>query len=123
MSVGLNPPEDALVKELSETFGIKLNHHNFCSTNPFNPIETITCGHLCEWCISGTNRYTGVGSNCQRGHVPFRASCFHIRRGKLNKERIYPEERNVEGVEPRVGVFVCHCGANIGRVVDVPFGR
>ncbi len=21
---------------------------------------------------------------------------------------------------PRVGVFVCHCGANIGRVVDVP---
>ncbi len=24
------------------------------------------------------------------------------------------------GEEPRVGVFVCHCGANIGRVVDVP---
>ena len=22
--------------------------------------------------------------------------------------------------EPRIGVFVCHCGANIGRIVDVP---
>ena len=22
--------------------------------------------------------------------------------------------------QPKIGVFVCHCGANIGRVVDVP---
>ena len=22
--------------------------------------------------------------------------------------------------EPRIGVFVCHCGINIGGVVDVP---
>ncbi|MCJ2540694.1 MAG: hypothetical protein LN414_05445, partial [Candidatus Thermoplasmatota archaeon] len=32
----------------------------------------------------------------------------------------YPEERDVEGEEPRIGVFVCHCGTNIGGVVDVP---
>ncbi|MCL0077280.1 4Fe-4S dicluster domain-containing protein, partial [Dehalococcoidia bacterium] len=42
------------------------------------------------------------------------------RRGKLSKERMYPPERDVSEEEPRVGVFVCHCGANIGRVVDVP---
>ena len=33
---------------------------------------------------------------------------------------MYPQERDVSGEEPKVGVFVCHCGANIGRVVDVP---
>jgi heterodisulfide reductase subunit A len=42
------------------------------------------------------------------------------RRGKLAKERIYPPERDVSEEETRVGVFVCHCGANIGRVIDVP---
>jgi heterodisulfide reductase subunit A len=42
------------------------------------------------------------------------------RRGKLAREREYPSERDVSEEETRVGVFVCHCGANIGRVVDVP---
>jgi heterodisulfide reductase subunit A len=42
------------------------------------------------------------------------------RRGKLSKERVYPPERDVSQEEVRVGVFACHCGANIGRVVDIP---
>jgi heterodisulfide reductase subunit A len=42
------------------------------------------------------------------------------RRGKLDTERIYPEERDVSEEEVKVGVFTCHCGANIGRVVDIP---
>jgi heterodisulfide reductase subunit A len=33
---------------------------------------------------------------------------------------VYPEERDVTKEEPRVGVYVCHCGANIGRIVNVP---
>jgi len=33
---------------------------------------------------------------------------------------VYPAEKNVSGEEAKVGVFVCRCGANIGRVVDVP---
>ncbi|MCK4445098.1 MAG: CoB--CoM heterodisulfide reductase iron-sulfur subunit A family protein, partial [Thermoplasmata archaeon] len=32
----------------------------------------------------------------------------------------YPPEIDVAGQEPRIGVFVCHCGINIGGVVDVP---
>ena len=42
------------------------------------------------------------------------------RRGDLARDRVYPPERDVSREEPRVGVFVCHCGSNIGRVVDVP---
>ncbi|MGW8321586.1 MAG: CoB--CoM heterodisulfide reductase iron-sulfur subunit A family protein, partial [Thermodesulfobacteriota bacterium] len=34
-----------------------------------------------------------------------------------------PPEKDVEGLAPRVGVFVCHCGVNIGSVVDVPAVR
>ena len=32
----------------------------------------------------------------------------------------YPPEKDVSGREPRIGVFVCHCGINIGGVVNVP---
>jgi heterodisulfide reductase subunit A len=35
-------------------------------------------------------------------------------------ERQYPAEKDVAAEAPRVGVFVCHCGTNIGKVVDVP---
>jgi heterodisulfide reductase subunit A-like polyferredoxin len=34
--------------------------------------------------------------------------------------REYPPERGVSEEEPRIGVFVCHCGINIGGVVNVP---
>jgi heterodisulfide reductase subunit A-like polyferredoxin len=40
-------------------------------------------------------------------------------RGTLISEIQYPEERSVQGEEPRIGVFVCHCGINIAGVVDV----
>ena len=55
---------------------------------------------------------SGAGALC--------GQLLDYRRGKLARERIYPPERDVSEEEPRVGVFVCHCGANIGRVVDVP---
>jgi heterodisulfide reductase subunit A len=32
----------------------------------------------------------------------------------------FPAERDIGGEEPRIGIFVCHCGINIGSVVDVP---
>jgi heterodisulfide reductase subunit A-like polyferredoxin len=40
-------------------------------------------------------------------------------RGTLVAEDVYPEEREILGEPPRIGVFVCHCGNNIAGVVDV----
>ena len=41
-------------------------------------------------------------------------------RGSLVKEKTYPDEIEVSFQEPRIGVFVCNCGTNIGGIVDVP---
>ena len=41
-------------------------------------------------------------------------------RGLLARERTYPPEHDVTGEEPRIGVFVCHCGSNIGGFLNVP---
>jgi len=117
LSVGLNPPAD--YEDLAEMFGIELEPHGFCKTNPVNPMETTRPGIFVSGAFQGPIDIpesvfgaSGAGSQCGK--------LLSYRRGKLTKERIYPPERDVSEEEPRIGVFVCHCGANIGRVVNVP---
>jgi heterodisulfide reductase subunit A len=117
LSVGLNPPAE--VEKLATMYGIELNSHGFCKTNPVNPIETSRPGIFVSGAFQGPMDIpesvfsaSGAGSQC--------GEFLDHRRGKLSKERIYPPEKDVSQEEARVGVFVCHCGANIGRVVDVP---
>jgi heterodisulfide reductase subunit A len=117
LSVGLNPPADA--EALARTFGIELNSHGYCKVNPVNPMETTRPGIF----VSGAFQYptdipesvftaSAAGSQC--------GELLDYRRGKLAQPRVYPPERDVSKEEPRIGVFVCHCGANIGRIVNVP---
>jgi len=117
LSVGLNPPADS--KGLASKFGIELDSRGFCKTNPLNPMETSRPGIFLSGAFQGpidipesVVTASGAGSLC--------GQLLAYRRGLLDKEREYPPERDVSGEEPRVGVFVCHCGANIGRVVNVP---
>lgn len=117
LSVGMNPPKD--VEALAERFGIELNAHHFCQTNPVNPIETSRPGIF----ISGAFQGPIDIPESVMGASGANALCSQFlayRRGDLSRERIYPPEKDVSGEDPKVGVFVCHCGANIGRVVDVP---
>ncbi|MGD9157087.1 MAG: FAD-dependent oxidoreductase [Desulfobacteraceae bacterium] len=117
LCVGLTPPDD--VKGLAKTFGIELNAHGFCKINPFNPTETSRPGIFVSGAFQGPMDISesvltasGAGSRC--------GELLSGRRGKLSGEREYPPERDVSAEEPRIGVYVCHCGANIGRIVDVP---
>jgi heterodisulfide reductase subunit A len=117
LSVGLNPPADS--EDLADKFGIELNSHGFCKAIPSNPIATTRPGVFVSGAFQGPMDIpesvfsaSGAGSQC--------GEFLDYRRGKLSKKRIYPPEKDVSQEEARVGVFVCHCGANIGRVVDVP---
>jgi heterodisulfide reductase subunit A len=117
LGVGLGPPADA--ERLAEQFGIELDDHGFCRTDPANPIETTRPGVFVSGAFRGPadipeSVVAASGASALAGAL------LRSRRGKLDRERVYPEERDVRGEEPRVGVFACHCGANIGRVVDVP---
>ena len=117
LSVGLNPPTD--VKGLAEKFGIELNPHNFCKLDPVNPMVTNRPGIFVSGGLQGPidipeSVFTASGAGSQIGEL------LDYRRGNLAKERIYPPEIDVSQEEPKIGVFVCHCGANIGRIVNVP---
>jgi heterodisulfide reductase subunit A len=117
LSVGLNPPADA--KDFARKFGVELGPHGFCKTNPFNPIETTRPGIFISGAFEGPRDIpesvvtaSAAGALC--------AQLLKSRRGKLTRDRVYPAEKPVSEEEAKVGVFVCRCGANIGRVVDVP---
>jgi heterodisulfide reductase subunit A2 len=117
LSVGLNPPADA--RDLATKFGIELESHGFCKTNPLNPIETSRSGIFVSGAFQGP-RDIPESVVTASGADALCSQFLAYRRGKLDRDRIYPPEKDVSAEEPRVGVFVCRCGANIGRVVDVP---
>jgi len=117
LSVGLCPPEN--VEELAKKFSIELNPHGFCKNNPVNPIETSRRGIFVSGAFEGPMDIPESVMTAS-GAAALCSQLLTYRRGKLARERVYPSERDVSDEEPRVGVFVCHCGANIGRVVDVP---
>jgi len=117
LSVGLNPPAD--YGQLAHKFGITLDEHGFCKADSANPMQTSRAGIFVSGGFQGpidipesVFSASGAGAQC--------AQLLDHRRGKLTTERQYPPEKDVSGEEPRIGVFVCHCGANIGRIVDVP---
>jgi heterodisulfide reductase subunit A len=117
LSVGLCPPVD--VQGIADTFGIELESHDFCKVDPFNPMETSRPGIFVSGALQGPIDipeavFSASGAGSQIGEL------LDYRRGKLSQERVYPPEKDVSQEEPKIGVFVCHCGANIGRVVDVP---
>jgi heterodisulfide reductase subunit A len=117
LSVGLNPPSEA--QSLADEFGIKLNAHDFCDTNPANPMETSRPGVFISGAFNGPTDipesvFMASGASSQCGEM------LDYRRGKLTEEKVFPAERDVSKEPPRIGVFVCHCGANIGRIVNVP---
>ncbi len=116
LSVGLNPPAQAT--QLATTFGVELTSQGFCKTDPVNPIQTTRPGVFISGAFQGPldipeSVVSASGAGSQTGQL------LNARRGKLTKDRVYPEERDTSKEETKVGVFVCACGANIGRVVDV----
>ena len=117
LSIGLNPPVDH--QQMAGIYGIELNGHGFSKAIHTNPVKTNRQGIFVSGALQGPTDIpesvfmaSGAGSQC--------GELLDFRRGKLARERIYPPEKDVSQEEPRVGVFVCHCGANIGSVVDVP---
>jgi len=55
-------------------------------------------------------------SGAAAGAAQFLAPSRHT----LAVRQEYPLERDISGEDARIGVFVCHCGSNIGGYLDVP---
>jgi heterodisulfide reductase subunit A len=116
LSVGLQTPKHVL--ELAKTAGIKLTADNFAATSDFAPVQTSREGIFTCGAISGPK---DIPQSVVEGSAAAAAVAELLApaRYDLTTEATFPEEKDVSQEEPRIGIFVCHCGSNIAGVVDV----
>jgi len=117
LSVGLEPPKEA--EKLANRLGIELNNYGFCQTDNFSPVESSKPGIFVCGVFQGPKDIPETVMQASAAAASAAASLSPVR-NSLIKKREYPPERDVRGEPPRIGVFICHCGINIGGVVDVP---
>jgi len=117
LSTGIRPPKE--VRQLAEKFDIELDKHGFAETQGFAPVETSRPGVYVCGPFSGPKDIPETVMEASAGAAKAMA-LLKDERGTLIIHKEYPPEKDVSGQEPRIGVFVCNCGRNIGSFVDVP---
>jgi heterodisulfide reductase subunit A len=117
LSSGLNPPKES--RALAEKFGIGLDGNGFAAANSFNPVQStrpgvFLCGPFAEPKDIPETVVEASGAAAEAMVL------LADRRGTMVTKVDLPPEREIAGEAPRIGVFVCHCGKNIGAYVNVP---
>ncbi len=120
LSVGMKPRPSAV--KLAESLGIDLNPYGFCQTETFLPIQTSQEGIYVCGAFQGPKDIPETVMQAS-GAAASAQALLHSAKGTLVKEKVFPPEKDIAGDPPRIGVFVCHCGINIGGVVDVPAAK
>ena len=117
LSCGFVPPPDLV--ELSRRLDFELDRFGFALTDGWEPTTTSHPGMS----VAGSFAQPMAIPETVTGASSAAAAAEEIlaaERGTMTKEPEVPAEMDVRGDAPRIGVFVCHCGINIGGVVRVP---
>ncbi len=117
LAVGLSPNPDVI--DLAKKLDVDLNHHQHVRTDNLSPVMTnregiYVCGAFQEpKDIPQSVMEASASASSATGYLS-------QARGTLTRSRELPPELDISEQEPRIGVFVCNCGINIGGVADVP---
>jgi len=117
LSVGLESSPDA--RELAGKLNIDLDSYRFAATSSFSPVATSNPGVYVCGVLQGPKDIplSVMEASAAAGAA---ASNLSGSRNTLVQQKTFPPERDVSAEPPRIGVFVCNCGINIGSVVRVP---
>jgi len=116
LSVGMEPSRSAM--ESAERLGIELNEYGFCATDRFNPTATSRPGVFVAGAFQEPKDIPETVIQAS-GAASMAMELLGSARHSLVTKKSYPDEHDISDEEPRIGVFVCHCGINIASVVDV----
>ena len=116
LSVGLETHQDAA--NLSKRIGVDLDEYLFTKTDSFHPVGTSVEG------IYACGAFTGpkdIPQSVMEASASACAATEHLASARNTKTKTLelPPERDVSEEPPKIGVFVCNCGINIGGVVRV----
>jgi heterodisulfide reductase subunit A2 len=117
LSTGLEIGDDSV--KLAKRLGIELDSSNFIKTESFNPVSTSVPG------LYGCGVFTGpkdIPQSVMEASAAAAAATekLALARNTKTKKIDLPKERDVSRESPKIGVFVCNCGTNIGGIIDVP---
>jgi len=117
LSVGIGVSKEAV--DLARRLDIQLNHHHFVSTSSFEPVSTSKPGIFTSGAFEAPKDIPSsvIESSASAAMAE---SILADSRWSMTKTKVIPEEIDVRGEFPRIGVFVCKCGTNIAGVLDVP---
>ena len=117
LSVGLESSTKA--RDLAGRLGVELDKDHFVSTSSFAPVSTSVPGVYACGTFQGPKDipYSVMEASAAACAATTKLAAA---RGTLVRERTFPPELEVTGERPKIGVFVCNCGVNIGGVVRVP---
>ncbi len=116
LAVGLEPSQS--VAECARRLGIELNEHGFCATNRSAPLSTSRPGVFVGGAFQEPKDIPETVMQAS-GAASMAMELLASARNTRTVKKQYPDEHDVTDEEPRIGVFICHCGRNIGSVVDV----
>jgi heterodisulfide reductase subunit A2 len=120
LSVGFEVGQESI--ELANRLGIALNKHHFAITNGFMPVGTSRPGIYVCGTLQGPKDIPQSVMEASGAAAAVGALLGEVRWTETRTQEL-PAERDVGEEEPRIGVFVCNCGINIGGIVDVPAVR
>ena len=120
LSVGMSPVDGA--ERLAEKMGIDLNAYGYARTGTLSPVSTSREGiYVCGTFQEPKDIPQSVMEASAAAAVATRQ--LADARWSLTRTKEVPPEIDFTGQEPRIGVFVCNCGINIGGIADVPAVR
>jgi len=117
LSVGMVPASST--KNLAQIVGIDLDAYGFAKTDRFAPLATSRPGVYVCGVFQGPKDIPETVAQAS-GAAAAASAILAEARGTEVTRKEYPEPKDVKKEEPRIGVFVCRCGNNIGGIVDVP---
>jgi heterodisulfide reductase subunit A-like polyferredoxin len=116
LAVGLEPSRSAV--ESASRLGIELNEYGFCATTRSLPLSTSRPGVFVGGAFQEPKDIPETVMQAS-GAASMAMELLASARNTRTVKKKYPDEHDVTDEEPRIGVFVCHCGRNIGSVIDV----
>jgi heterodisulfide reductase subunit A len=117
LSTGLETDEK--VVQLADRLGVELDPDHFTLTDSFHPVSTSVPGIYACGAFSGPKDIPLSVMEASAAACAATERLAQVRHTET-KALERPPERDVARETPRIGVFVCNCGINIGGVVNVP---
>lgn len=117
LSVGFEVGRETI--DLAKRLGIELNKHNFAVTDTSMPVATSRPGVYVCGTLQGPKDIPQSVMEAS-GAAAASSALLSALRWTATKTRELPAQRDISAEPPRIGVFVCNCGINIGGIVDVP---